>query len=282
MGSITQLIRADTRQVVARYDYDAFGNTTKQEGAPTTFDALDQAQVDQPFRFQSHWQEQNTGLYDFGFRFYSPGSGRFWNQDPIEESGGLNLYGFVGGNPTNDFDEDGLFPIYGGAIDVNALNASDASQTVAAFKIVFSTPKGREMLAIIRASKNPVSVWVGPWSNAYGEHREITKPPRNNPDLSPNCPDPAGKGRGNEIWVNPVLKAVVNTSAGPQVTPYDVQIAHELGHVVYAIPDGGPGRMANVNRAEIPYRAQRRRQLLGAGVAVGSKRYNAYTERKSY
>lgn len=31
MGRITQPIRADT-PVVARYDYDAYGNTTKQEG----------------------------------------------------------------------------------------------------------------------------------------------------------------------------------------------------------------------------------------------------------
>jgi uncharacterized protein RhaS with RHS repeats len=33
---------------------------------------------------------------------------RFINRDPIEEEGGLNLYGFVGNDPVNSFDELGL------------------------------------------------------------------------------------------------------------------------------------------------------------------------------
>jgi len=30
-----------------------------------------------------------------GYRFYNPELGRWINRDPIEEEGGLNLYGFV-------------------------------------------------------------------------------------------------------------------------------------------------------------------------------------------
>lgn len=32
------------------------------------------------------------------------------SSDPIEESGGINLHSYVGGNPTNNFDPDGLAP----------------------------------------------------------------------------------------------------------------------------------------------------------------------------
>ena len=35
----------------------------------------------------------------YGFRYYSPGMGRWLNRDPIGERGGLNLYAFVANNP---------------------------------------------------------------------------------------------------------------------------------------------------------------------------------------
>ena len=43
-----------------------------------------------------------------GLRYYSPTLGRFINRDPIEESGGLNLYGFVGNNGVNKWDYLGM------------------------------------------------------------------------------------------------------------------------------------------------------------------------------
>ncbi len=111
-GNVTQLIRADTRLVVARYNYDAFGGGPTPIGAPASYDALDQDQVNQPYRYQSHWRDSNTGLIDFGYRFYSPSLGRFFNQDPLEEGGGINLYAFVNGDPTNLLDPFGLSPCY--------------------------------------------------------------------------------------------------------------------------------------------------------------------------
>ena len=44
----------------------------------------------------------------YGFRFYSPGQGRFLSRDPIGERGGLNLYAFVGNDPVNAWDYLGL------------------------------------------------------------------------------------------------------------------------------------------------------------------------------
>lgn len=43
-----------------------------------------------------------------GLRYYSPTLGRFINQDPIAESGGLNLYGFCGNNGVNRWDHLGM------------------------------------------------------------------------------------------------------------------------------------------------------------------------------
>ena len=47
---------------------------------------------------------RNTGLVYYGHRFYSPSLGRFINRDPIEEQGGLNLYGFCGNDAINGYD----------------------------------------------------------------------------------------------------------------------------------------------------------------------------------
>src|ERR1043165_6617251 len=40
--------------------------------------------------------------------FYDPRVGRWINRDPIEEWGGMNVYGFVGNRPANRVDVNGL------------------------------------------------------------------------------------------------------------------------------------------------------------------------------
>jgi len=46
-------------------------------------------------------------------RYYDPGSGQFTQEDPIGLAGGLNLYGFAGGDPVNFSDPFGLMPCKG-------------------------------------------------------------------------------------------------------------------------------------------------------------------------
>lgn len=46
-----------------------------------------------------------------GTRYYEPRNGRFINRDTIEESGGINLYGFVLNNPINRWDLLGMFAV---------------------------------------------------------------------------------------------------------------------------------------------------------------------------
>jgi hypothetical protein len=44
----------------------------------------------------------------YGYRYYDPQTGRWPSRDPIEELGGINLYGFVGNSPLNIYDVLGL------------------------------------------------------------------------------------------------------------------------------------------------------------------------------
>ena len=51
-----------------------------------------------------------TGLQYRRNRLYDPATGRFTQQDPIGLAGGLNLYGYAGGDPINNSDPFGLCP----------------------------------------------------------------------------------------------------------------------------------------------------------------------------
>jgi integrase/recombinase XerD len=47
---------------------------------------------------------------DYGYRYYDPATGRWPSRDPIEERGGVNLYGFVGNDGVNKWDKLGMEP----------------------------------------------------------------------------------------------------------------------------------------------------------------------------
>ena len=44
----------------------------------------------------------------YGYRYYEPVTGRWPSRDPIEEEGGINLYGFIRNNGVNAWDYLGL------------------------------------------------------------------------------------------------------------------------------------------------------------------------------
>jgi RHS repeat-associated protein len=51
-----------------------------------------------------------SGLQYMRNRYYDPKTGRFTQEDPIGLAGGVNLYGFAGGDPINESDPFGLWP----------------------------------------------------------------------------------------------------------------------------------------------------------------------------
>jgi RHS repeat-associated protein len=59
-------------------------------------------------RFSTKYDDDETGLCYYGYRYCDPSTGRWLNQDPIGEAGGFNLYGFVGNDSINSIDFFGL------------------------------------------------------------------------------------------------------------------------------------------------------------------------------
>jgi len=53
--------------------------------------------------------DEETGLYFYRARAYSPTPGRFLQTDPIGSKGEINLYAYVGNNPINATDPNGHF-----------------------------------------------------------------------------------------------------------------------------------------------------------------------------
>ncbi len=73
-------------------------------------------------RFPGQWYEKSTevrdanknllsaGLHYNWHRYYDPNIGRYITPDPLGLAAGMNIYGYVGGNPASYVDPDGLKP----------------------------------------------------------------------------------------------------------------------------------------------------------------------------
>lgn len=84
-----------SQAVTDSYSYEAYGKTT-QTGSST--------------QSQQYTGRENdgTGLYFYRARYFSPNAARFISEDPIGLNGGANVYAYVGGNPINKRDPEGL------------------------------------------------------------------------------------------------------------------------------------------------------------------------------
>lgn len=122
-GNITAWVNA-SGTITARQRYDAYGTIIAQTGTAPS-----------PYGFSTKPQDQVTGLLYYGYRYYDPVTGRWPSRDPIEEEGGINLYGFVGNDGINLWDNLGnaapiVVGIGGGAAGAVALQAAAAAAGV--------------------------------------------------------------------------------------------------------------------------------------------------------
>jgi RHS repeat-associated protein len=93
------IARSGDHAIIWRWDsWDAYGTTPPNQNA---------------YLFNLHFPGQvfdkETGLFQNHHRDYDPATGRYLQSDPIGLAGGINTYGYVGGNPISDVDPYGLF-----------------------------------------------------------------------------------------------------------------------------------------------------------------------------
>jgi RHS repeat-associated protein len=90
-----------TGEVKERYAWSAFGlrSVLAPNWAPRAGSLFDW-----DFAFHGQFLDQETGYYNYGYRYYSPNLGRWLSRDPIEEEGGANLYASVGNNGVGKID----------------------------------------------------------------------------------------------------------------------------------------------------------------------------------
>lgn len=98
-GNVCQLVDAVTGELVGHYEYDPFGNEIGTIGSLSE---------ENPFRFSTKYFDGETGVYYYGYRYYSPELGRWLNRDPIGEEEAVNIYAFLFNDPIGLFDLLGL------------------------------------------------------------------------------------------------------------------------------------------------------------------------------
>ena len=97
-GNVVQEIMRAGGSIYARYEYDPFGNTVVATGEDAE---------DNPFRFSTKWFDNDTGLGYWGYRWYSPGLGRWMSRDPLGAQGDITQ-SYVSNNPISLHDATGL------------------------------------------------------------------------------------------------------------------------------------------------------------------------------
>ena len=95
-GSVRLVVDATTGAVAQRLDYDSFGRVIRDTNPGF-----------QPFGFQGGLYDSDTGLVEFGCRWYDAETGRWISKDPILLEGGWNVYAFCDNDPVNRTDPTG-------------------------------------------------------------------------------------------------------------------------------------------------------------------------------
>ena len=110
-GNVAATVNASNGGIAGQHEYGPFGELLRATG-PMAFT--------NPFRFSTKYQDDETGLLYYGYRYYNASTGRWLSRDPINELGANTIY---------DFDLDTLnspeeSPLYGFCQN-DSINSSD-------------------------------------------------------------------------------------------------------------------------------------------------------------
>jgi RHS repeat-associated protein len=94
-GNISELINASDGTAIANYEYGPFGEVVRATGIAARAN---------PIRFSTKYQDEESDLSYYGYRFYSSKIGRWLSCDPLEEDGGMNLNVAMQNDPVYKFD----------------------------------------------------------------------------------------------------------------------------------------------------------------------------------
>ena len=156
-GNVTTLSDAQGNSV-GNYRYDGFGNALEVSGSVAN---------ENTHRFSTKELHAPSGLYYYGFRFYSLVLSRWINRDPIREIGGVNLYQMVGNNPVN------LVDAYGWKERLGGQGGQIVNKSSESILVLFDTGSSK--------NKNRVvwKLWVpkGYKTNPYVADIDYVQPP---------------------------------------------------------------------------------------------------------
>jgi RHS repeat-associated protein len=100
-GNVMNYVNAADGASVAQFEYDPFLGITRATGPMANL---------LPFLGSTKYFDWESGLYDYGHRYYGPSFGGWLNKDPLQEKGGLNLYENSRNDLVNRYDALGLLP----------------------------------------------------------------------------------------------------------------------------------------------------------------------------
>jgi RHS repeat-associated protein len=97
-GNVSALVNSTNGAVWGRYDYGPFGEVIRATGPMAKGN---------PFRFSTKYQDDESDLLYYGYRYYSASKGSWLSRDPLDESGGINLYALADSDSLNKYDPNG-------------------------------------------------------------------------------------------------------------------------------------------------------------------------------
>jgi RHS repeat-associated protein len=93
-GNVTALVGATNATISCNYEYGPFGEVVRATGLIAKAN---------PFRFSSQYQDNETDLLCYAFRYYNSSSGSWLSRDPLAESGFRLSHGKLSGHKSLAF-----------------------------------------------------------------------------------------------------------------------------------------------------------------------------------